>query len=178
MNFIGFSRLWKWMQFKWRVFFGVKLIGNLTTYAQMLVGISLVWVMLSRMLLFDVFLMEISMKEVAIVECIIRLLTVRMVFLGFLEYSLQFGRLKQRKQVQGQLGQQQQSKVVGTTPQSWVWSGKIGSRIGGRQIADFQGMIDLNVDQMDISQRIGFDIQMVGEHQCGLCCQMVKICSI
>jgi hypothetical protein len=53
------------------MFFGVKLIGNLLAFAWMSAGISLVCVVLSMTLLFDVFLMDISMKEVVIVEFII-----------------------------------------------------------------------------------------------------------
>jgi hypothetical protein len=69
--------------------------------------------------------------------------------------------------------------VVGTTPENWVWSGTKEDWVkdwwemncheflstSGVQ-ADFQHMIDLNMDLMDISRRIGFDIQMVGEQQC------------
>jgi hypothetical protein len=33
--------------------------------------------------------------------------------------------------------------------------------------ADFQGMIELNVDLWDVKQKVGFNIQMVGQQQCG-----------
>jgi hypothetical protein len=57
------------MWFKWRMFFGVKLIGNLLAFAQMSVGISLLWVGLGTTLLIDVFLMEIPMEGSLFYNC-------------------------------------------------------------------------------------------------------------
>jgi hypothetical protein len=93
----------------------------------MLVVIFLIWVLLSTMILIEVFRMGIPKKRIVILEYVLRLLVVGMVSHGLLDWLCRHQQLIQRKCLvqkrDGKRQQRQQYNNTVSTPDNWVWSG-------------------------------------------------------